>query len=312
LLGDGLTVGESLTDLENRAWLGRVTAGWKKAELPLEVVRRYWRDVHSPAIARRDGLWEYRHYQFDAVDAEIASAVEGVRFDCPADAQLMWLSDVRYASEAALADFARSPSDKAVLGSLLADIDLIVERSTTYRAVETNAWTYVDRSQSLPQGVPERPHFGLFFRRRTDEASFRTAMREMSAAWSIRPGVRRLRLALLDAPDAEAERKAGYPIKTHPAEQQYQAWIDIMFESEADVAAAIGSSATLLAEHVTTLHAYPVAACYTSNHGGRPTLVGLRGFPAFDATRALGARNQLDPALLAWMYGRAAAETSFA
>jgi len=25
----------------------------------------------------------------------------------------------------------------------------------------------------------------------------------------------------------EAERRAGYPVKTHPVEQQYQAWIDL-------------------------------------------------------------------------------------
>jgi hypothetical protein len=308
-LAVGLTVSD-LADIENRAWLGRVTAGWKKPELPLEVVRRYWRDVHSPAIARRDGLWEYRHYQFDAVKADIAGAIDGVAFDCPSDAQLMWLSDVRYANEAALADFSRSPSDKAVLASLLADIDLIVERSTTYRAVEDNAWTYVDRSSAPPQGPPLHPHYGLFFRRRADEATFRAAMRELSRDWSVRPGVRRLRLALLDAPDAEAERKAGYPIKTHPAEQQYQAWIDLVVQSEGELAEAVVASSALLAANVATLHAYPVAACYTSNHGGRPTVVGLRGYPAFDALCALGARNQLDPALLGWMYGRPSAEVA--
>ena len=47
----------TLTDVENRAGLARITCGWKKADLPLEWVRRYWRDVHSPAITRRAGIF---------------------------------------------------------------------------------------------------------------------------------------------------------------------------------------------------------------------------------------------------------------
>ena len=291
-------------DLENRAWLGRVTAGWKKPELPLDVVRRYWRDVHSPAIARRDGLWEYRHYQFDLVDAAAFAAPDRVDTVCPDDAQLMWLSDVRYKSQAGLDAFAASPSDKGVLASLLGDIDLIVLRSTTYRAVEDNAWTFVDTTSSLPQGPPTDLHLGLFLRTSGDQPAFRKAMRELSSAWAAIEGVRRLRLALLDAPDAEAERKAGYPIKTHPQEQQYQAWIDLVVQDTSVTKHLAESGADLLATHVSTLHAYPVAACYTSNFAGRPTLVGLRGYPALDAIRALGAANQTDPALVRWMYGR--------
>ena len=92
----------TLEHTENRATICRVTCGWKKAGLPLDVVRRYWRDVHSPAIARRAGVWDYRHYQFDTVRADLLGPLDGIALDCPAGEQLMWTSDVRYADDAGL------------------------------------------------------------------------------------------------------------------------------------------------------------------------------------------------------------------
>ncbi len=297
----------SLAACENRAWLGRVTCGWKKPELPLEDVLCYWRDVHSPAIARRPGIWEYRHFQFAPVRPDLIPALAGVERDCPADAQLMWTSDVRYASQAALDAFSAEP-DPVTRGHLLADIELIVDQSTTYRVVETLGHTYVDRSDTAqPQGEPPRPTVALFLRQRGEEAAFRTALSSLAQTWAQDSAVIRLRLALFEAPDMEAEAKSGYPIKTHPQERQYQAWIDLTTVSEADLARLITASGAAISAAVSTIHAYPVRAVYTSNQAGKPTFVGLRGYPALAAMRALGGTNQAHPALLEWMYGPVAA-----
>lgn len=285
--------------IENRARICRITCGWKKLDLPLDAVRRYWRDVHSPAIARRPGIWEYRHYQFDAVRSLFA-AIDGVGQDCPADEQLMWLSDVRYADDAGLTAFAADP-DPLVRGQLLGDIDLIVDQSTTYKALGDDATTLVDDSALIPpQGAPPTPAFGIFLRARTDETAFRAAVSAIAARWAATANVLRLRVSLLEAPDVAAERAAGYPIKTHPPERQYQAWIDLALADEG-VAARLPLDD--VAENVREIHSYPIAANYTSNHAGRPTFVGLRGFPAWDALTAIGGYNQAQPAILEWMYG---------
>ena len=112
--------------------------------------------------------------------------------------------------------------------------------------------------------------------------------------------MQRLRLALFETPDMEAERKAGYPIKSHPAHQQYQAWIDLALDTWADAHDLLRPDD---ADFIHTLHAYPVPFVYTSVCRGRPTLVGLRGWPAFDAIQGLDAGNQRNAALLQWMYG---------
>ncbi len=299
-------------EIENRAGLARVTCGWKKPDLPLDWVRRYWRDVHSPAIARRAGVYDYRHYQFDPVRSDLLAPVNGIERACPPEAQLMWLSDVRYLDEESLTAFASSP-EGLPKAELLADIELIVERSTTYRAVGKNAWTHVDVTPTAaPQGPVENPSYALFFRLRgagrSAEAHFSAALNALAARWARIAGVLRLRLTLFERPDMEAERKAGYPVKTHPLEQQYQAWIDLVLAHEGVAPNLMSSdSGAELARCVSALHIYPVRDVYTSVYAGRPTLVGLRGFSAYEAIRALGASNQEHPALLEWMYGPVAA-----
>ena len=116
----------TLADIENKAGLCRITCGWKKPELPIDWVRRYWRDVHSPAIARRAGIYDYRHYQYDPVRGDVLAPIEGITYDAPAMEQLMWTSDVRYRDEAALAVFDKSPEGKPKT-DILGDIDIIVE-----------------------------------------------------------------------------------------------------------------------------------------------------------------------------------------
>ena len=244
-----------LARTENQAGLARITCGWKKSELPLDWVRKYWRDVHSPAITRRDGVYDYRHYQFDSVRPNVFPAIDGVEYHCPDGQHLMWLSDVRYKDEQGLAAFDVSPFGD-IKAHLLGDIELIVDKSTTYKAIGENAFTYVDSTKdATPQGPVPSPTYALFIRQKSDEDSFRECLRKVAKKWSEISEVKRLRLSLFDVPDMEAERKAGYPVKTHPIEMQYQAWIDLTIEN--DEAAQILMSrldTTDVAAHVSTIH----------------------------------------------------------
>jgi hypothetical protein len=295
----------SLAEIENTAAICRVTAGWKQPHLPLEVVRRYWRDVHSPAIARRAGIWDYRHFQYDPVVTDLFAPVPGISFEAPTGAQVMWTSDVRYRDEAALAAFGQSPP-RDVLPGILGDIDLIVDRSTTYKALGTNAWTFKDQTgTATPQGIPALPCFQLFFRQRDGSELFFAQLRGLAAAWSALPQVLRVRLSLFEVPDMEAERKAGYPVKTHPVEHQYQAWIDLVVTSR-ESAHGLLTAVPDLGADVETIHAYPVTMLCTFNYAGRPTLAGLRGYPAWEALTSLGGFHQAAPELLRWMYGEIA------
>ena len=293
-------------DTENGAGIGRVTCGWPLPGLELAHVRRFWRDVHSPAIARRAGIYEYRHQQFGRVRSDVFPAVDGILYACGEGTQLQWQSDVRYADQAGLDRFGADPAPD-VKAHLLGDIDMLVGSSTTYLVLGTNGRTYRDETGDAPPlGVPGLPTYGLFFRMRgQDLAAFRTAMTRMAERWAAQPGVVRLRLSLFEIPDIEAERAAGYPIKTHPHEQQYQAWIDL---TVADEAVCRGLLAPGDGARIAAVHAYPVDAAYTFNHAGRPTLAGLRGYCAVEAIGFFDAAQHREPSLLEWMFGPVASE----
>lgn len=285
---------------ENQAEICRVTCGWPLPHLDLSQVFRFWRDVHSPAIARRAGIYEYRHMQYTPVRSDLFAAAEGITYAAEPGTQLRWMSDVRYRDQAGLDRFGADPGPD-VKRLLLSDIDMIVDRSTTYRVLGSNGFTLRDATgDPAPCGPAAAPIFQVFFRARNGEAAFRAALTGVAQHWAATPGVLRVRKSLFEVPDMEAERRAGYPIKTHPVEQQYQGWIDLVIEHEA-------VAKTLLrpedGAEIATVHAYPAPAVYTFNYRGRPTLAGLRGYPAVAAIRSLGATHQTDPALLHWMYG---------
>src|SRR5713101_8657920 len=295
----------SPADIENRAQLSRTTCGWRKPGLALKAVRRYWRDVHGPAISRRAGVYQYRHCPFDPVRADLFHPVGGVEFSCPRNEQIQWQSDVVYSGEAGLGEFVRSPGDPEVTAQLLADIEMIVDKSTTYRSVGGNLHTYLDRTgDPAPQGLVPAPRFGVFFRQRSGEQEFRSVLRELAERWSGTSGVLRVRMNLFERPDMEAERAAGYPVKTHPVEQQYQAWIDLVLEHDGVARSLLSSGDGVdYQASISTIHAYPVPAIYTFVYEGLPTLVALRGYAAYEAINALNAEQAMDPRLLEWMYG---------
>jgi hypothetical protein len=295
-------------DRENLAGIARITCGWKKPHLPLEQVRRYWRDVHSPAISRRAGIYEYRHLQFDTVQSDVFAPIAGIDTQCPDDQQLMWLSDVRYRDDADLEIFGKSPSPE-VRAEILADIDLLVDQSTTYKAVGDWAKTYIDEcNEPLPAGPARANSYSVFFRQRSGLEDFQACVRGIAARWAKTAGVLRVRLSLFEAPDMEAERKAGYPIKTHPIERQYQAWIDVVF-ADAQVPSTLLSAADNVdyAAHISEVHCYPVASLFKFVDGGKPTLIALRGYAAYESIRFFDAQHQMNAGLLEWMYGPVAA-----
>jgi hypothetical protein len=290
---------DSPEQIENRATICRVTCGWKLPHLDLAVVRPYWRDAHSPGIARRPGIYEYRHYPLDA-PLPVFGDIADIETACPDNAKLMWLSDVRYADQAGLDLFSATPGPYE-RSKLLGDIDMIVDRSTTYRVLGSNGDTLRDATGwPAPAGPARTPIFQVFFRARGALEDFRTALRGIAARWAASAGVQRVRCSLFEIPDLEAERAAGYPIKTHPPEQQYQGWIDLVIDSEAVAATLLRAED---AAQIATVHAYPAPAVYTFNYAGRPTLAGLRSYPAVKAIAELGATHQKDSKLLRWMYG---------
>jgi hypothetical protein len=76
--------------------------------------------------------------------------------------------------------------------------------------------------------------------------------------------------------------------------------VELTVEHE-DVAQSLLS--ILEADFVSSTHVYPITSVFTIVDGGRPTEVGLRGYPALATIIGAGASNQRQPALLRVLYG---------
>ena len=90
------------------------------------------------------------------------------------------------------------------------------------------------------------------------------------------------------------ESGAGYPVFPAPEDEHYQAWFDVVTDDPLALRTAF--AATGAAEAVfAAIHVQPVTVTYTYVWAGRPTLVGLRGYPAWELITELGATNQAEP-----------------
>ncbi|HEY6455452.1 MAG TPA: hypothetical protein VIY90_09260 [Steroidobacteraceae bacterium] len=293
-------------DTENKAPVIRVNCGHSSEARSLASVRRYQRDVHSPAIARNPGIYEYCHFSFDPIRPHIFASVGGIEFDCPKGEQFNSVAATLFLSEEDHARSIASPPDD-VRPLLVADVPLIQKWTAPFFAEGPNGGhTYIDTTGiAVPQGPPTHPAFGLFLRQRSDANAFRECVSTMARRWSAHSDVRRLRLTLLKS--NEAKQAAGdYAIKgiASTNHHMFHAWIDLVIDSERNAMQLLSKEdAKAIRPYVSAFHVYPVAERYTYVYAGRPTLVGLRGYAAYQAINEFHAANERDPRILRWMYG---------
>ncbi len=299
-----------IAETENLGTVSRTTAGVHKHvtdPAAAEVLHRYIRDVHSPAIARRPGIHVYRHLSLGALRTDLLPPLAGVAFDGRGSGLLTGVGHLDYRDDAALAAFHAEPAG-AAREHLLGDIRVLggpPGRTTTYRTSPGHGHTFVDTTgDPTPQGPTGGHRYAVLLRRRGPAARFAAAVRATAAAWASVGGVRRLRMHLFDPPDMAVESANGYPVFPAPPREHYQAWLDLVLDDDGvgrDLTWGDGAAAAFGEVHVQV-----VPVVYTFVWAGRPTVVGLRGYPAWELITRLGAVNQQDPELLAWMYGPAA------
>lgn len=190
---------------------------------------------------------------------------------------------------------------------LVADVPLIQQWTAPHYAQGPDAGrTLVDRTGiAVPQGVPPQPQFSLFLRQRADARGFREYVLDLAQRWSNHPGVRRLRITLLQSDDVK-QAAGDYGIKGIASAQghQFHAWLDLVLATEAVGGQLLSNTHDKgMRTYVSALHAYPVVERYTYVYGGKPTVVGLRGYAAYQAIEEFAADNQNDARFLQWMYG---------
>lgn len=176
----------------------------------------------------------------------------------------------------------------------------LCDRNITMSSKQGNARTYIDRTGDISNGEPTFPCFMICLQKvdNINQEQFRQHLIQVVSTWSEQNQVMRLRLNLLE-PFDESENS---PCVSHQSEQvkNYQAWIELMLQDEA-VAKQLFDNRS--AQYIKAIHTFPIVALYTMVYDGKPTVVGLRGYPAVQAIEQAGAEIQKSPELLAAIYG---------
>jgi hypothetical protein len=292
--------------LDNAAQRALTAFCWWRPDLPRTVADAYWRDVHGVLAARVPGLWQYRQLRLGPNRADLWPAMSDLVYEAAEQEQPHGVPHASFRTERDQAAFAGNP---IVTGHIFADEQNFLARGATQMSPPETARTLLDLlGDPQTQGPPRAPSFAVFFRARPDAGItdvHRYLTDHLAPAWAGRPGARRVRVVPLAPYDPAAWDSPGVD-HSWPGPREYAGWVELAL---ADEAAAEDLMAVLDAARFTTLieavHSYPISEVYTIVQGGRPTDVGLRGWPAVQTIAHAGAANQQEPELLRTLYGQA-------
>jgi hypothetical protein len=293
--------------LENAAELALTAFCWWRADLPQEVCEDYWRDVHGIMFARVPGLWQYRQLRLAANRPDLWPAVQGISIDVPDVAQPQGMPHGLFLSEADLVAFGNNPIARETIPN---DAHNFIGRIGAQLSPSSRGRTLVDRiNDPAMQGPPPVPTFVLCFVPRGAAASAESLHRylaeHIARPWSGHPGVMRLRVEPLPPYHRSVMRSPGVAHQW-PNDETYLGWIELAVRNEGVVGDLLaGAVADELAKQVGAIHTYPVREVYTIISAGRPTEVGLRGYPAVQTIIAAGASDQRSEAVLNLLFGDA-------
>jgi hypothetical protein len=293
--------------LENAAQLALTSFCWWRADIPRQVCEDYWRDVHGIMFARVPGMWQCRQLRLAANRSDLWPAVRGVSFDAADAAQPQGMGHALFVSEADLVAFGNNPIARETIPN---DAHNFIGRIGALLSSPNSGRTLVDRiGDPAMQGHPAVPTFVLGFVPRAGAASvkaFHSYLTEHVAhPWSRHPDVMRLRVEPLPPYDSSAMSSPGVPLQW-PNDETYLGWIELAVRNESVAGDLLaGVHAGEFANQVGAVHAYPIREIYTIISAGRPTEVGLRGYPAVQTIIAIGADYQRSEGILNLLYGDA-------
>ncbi len=267
----------------------------KKADIATEDFRDYWRDLHGTLAVRIPGFWTYTQYH-------LGDELSGSADSSAAAAAIHGLAEVTYCREADIAGLASSAVTELIKAdeqNAFAGTYLYGTRrgdSVTHVAVEA-AVSPLDLDTGGTLLVLVAGGDG------DDAAVFRQRLGGAVAALAGRcPAIQWARSHVFQPYQADAWQA---PHVNHHPDVIYDAALELRFADRDRAVACLSTSllGALMERPGATVSVYPVHGRYQMVRDGRPTVLGLRGLPAYRLMEKLGAANQASPAVLDVLYG---------
>ncbi len=291
----------SVAKTENKAKVVATFFCWQRNDISKDLFTRYWRDVHAIWAARTPGFYQYRQLHLDPVDPTLLSDLAGIETDLPKADQPDGMAHIFYSSTF-MANLLRKPF---ALKQATEDEAYFVSCNTYQRSALPLSRTYLDKvSHPDSNGSAPYPRYVLAFKKGkavTEKAFWDYLTQQWIEPWRKRDDVQRLRLELLESYVAPPATPNGTD-HHWDEDKQYHAWIELWLTADADLYSFFHNS-DAFKQHISAVHAYPIREIYTIVFGGRPTLVGLRGYQAAQTIEEAGAAFQKSKAVLKFTYG---------
>jgi|GEM_PF-935082 len=267
----------------------------KKPALDRADFRDYWRDIHGVLAVRIPGFWTYTQYH-------LGDEIPGLSANPKAATPIHGLAEVTYCSEQAMAGLASS----AVTDLIKADEQNAFAGTYLHGTVRGDSVTLVAESPArAPLDTDTEGTLIVLVARPAGEsaasfgARFEAAMAALPAACPTLLWARRHLFQPYQADAWQAPNVNHDPLVIHDAA------LELRGSRRAQALGCVVDAVipALTARPGTSVNVYPVAGRYQMVRDGRPTLLGLRGLPAYRLIERLGADNQASPAVLRTLYG---------
>lgn len=274
----------------------------RKEDVSPELFTQYWRDVHGPLAARIQTMHQYWQHHLGDPDPTLlpaSLAKHGVQVNTDPDRQIEGIGEVTFLSAEDRAAVGKSAATPFVRN----DQQNFMRGSYLHATVDGGLRTIKDMmADASPQGESDAFRVFLLIRMAKDAERARFARMvtyDLPHTLSLADDELKIRFHLL-APFDSARWQTPSVNNELGADDAHDAIIELVAPSGGaarDILARWGDIG-IEANLISSIEAYPAELTYTLVYDGRPTAVGIYGYPAFEAIRALGAANQLEESML--------------
>jgi len=277
-----------------------------RADRPLDLVFRYWRDVHGVLATRIDGIWQYWQHHLAAPDPSLWPKTPDLDRTVANRLVLEGFAEVTFKDAATRRAMAGDP----VARQIQLDEQNVFRGTYLHNTAEGDSVTLLDRRPSnVQQGARDTYRVIVLLRRsdRSTRADFdRYLSDRLAPALAEGADVLKVRYHHFMPYDASAWDTPGVDNQL-TAGEAYQGWLELIYPDRQRAAAALRSDGVMdvlsdAPSHLAAAHTYPVAEVWTPLIDGRPTQIGLRGYSAWRTIDRVGADNQKGAAVLRLLY----------
>jgi len=277
-----------------------------RADRPLDLVYRYWRDVHGVLATRIDGIWQYWQHHLAAPDPSLWPEIQGVERSVADDLVLEGFAEVTFKDAATRRQMAGDPTARQIQR----DEQNVFRGTYLHNTSDGGSVTVVDhRPSNAPQGKSPNYRVIVLLRKNPDveRAHFGSYLSEdLAPALADGADVLKVRYHHFLPYDGSAWDTPGVD-NSLAQKDAYQGWLELVYPDRQRAAAALRSRpvAPVLgrgAEYLSAAHVYPVAEVWTPLIEGRPTHIGLRGYETWKTIQQVGAKNQQSEEVLRLLY----------